>query len=186
MTARSSGARRPHTAGARLLASRSSIPLNSDEVLALRNSLESKNRVLRLKQVREAERAIAKEKRDVYQRLRRESRVRAVESARVDFERSVKASASAASEKLKMGLLGIGAGHVAADLKTSKKEKSALLSEAMKRDQEGVARDRLVNIIGWCCCCCCCFACVLHCTAAADKFSSSRDVPSNNEGPFLR
>jgi hypothetical protein len=51
-----------------------SLPITEGEISALKKARAAQKRTMRLLQVREAEKRIAKEKRDVYQRLRRESR----------------------------------------------------------------------------------------------------------------
>jgi hypothetical protein len=67
-----------------------------------------------------------------------------VDSARADFLRSVKASASSANQKLKMGLLGVGAGHVAAGAEATRKVESERLRTTMKAEDKHMARDRSV------------------------------------------
>jgi hypothetical protein len=53
---------------------RGALPITGAEIIELKKQRAAEKRTMRLIQVREAEKRIAKEKRDVYQRLRRESR----------------------------------------------------------------------------------------------------------------
>ena len=56
--------------------------MTPSEVDSLRSLSRSQNRLLRLCQVRERERQIAKEKREIYQGVRRRGRDKAVKEAR--------------------------------------------------------------------------------------------------------